>query len=63
MSNYNELKDELARIVEAHYQGGTRINDIRAAIYSVDLMAEQFSAIELLEIAKSMGGEKASPNV
>ena len=41
MSNYNELKDELARIVEAHYQGGTRINDIRAAIYSVDLMAEQ----------------------
>ena len=25
MSNYNELKDELERIVEAHYKGGSMI--------------------------------------
>mgnify|MGYP001590493878 CR=1 FL=1 len=58
---YEKLKNELARVVEAHYQDGTRINDIRAAIYAVDLMAEQFGAIELLEIAKSMRVDKASP--
>ena len=55
--NYEELKAELARVVEAHYRGGTRINDIRAAIMATDLMAEQWGAIELFEIAKSMSAE------
>lgn len=52
--SYENLKKELTQAVQDHYQGGTPINDIRAAIHAADLMAEQFGAIELLEIARSM---------
>ena len=43
--SYENLKKELTAAVQDHYQGGTPINDIRAAIRAADLMAEQFGAI------------------
>jgi len=55
--SYENLKKELATAVQEHYQGGTPINDIRAALHATDLMAEQYGAIELLEIAKSMANK------
>ena len=55
--SYENLKRELTTAVQEHYQGGTPINDIRAALYAADLMAEQFGAIEILEVAKSMSSK------
>lgn len=55
--SYENLKKELTTAVQDHYQGGTPINDIRAAIRAADLMAEQFGAIELVEIARSMANK------
>ena len=55
--SYENLKKELVLAVQEHYQGGTPINDIRAALHAADLMAEQYGAIELLEIAKSMANK------
>ena len=52
--SYENLKKELITIVQEHYQGGTPINDIRAAIHVAYLLAEQFSVFEVMEIAKSM---------
>lgn len=52
--SYENLKTELLDLVEKNYRDGTPINDVRAAIRAVDLMAEQLGAIQLLEIAKSM---------
>lgn len=55
--SYENLKKEITQAVIECYQGGTPINDIRAAIHAADLMAEQYGAIELLEIAKSMANK------
>ena len=44
--------------MQEYYQDGTPINDIRAALYAVDLMAEQFGVIEIFnEVAKSMSAK------
>lgn len=55
--SYENLKKEITQAVQDHYQGGTPINDIRAVLHAADLMAEQYGAIELLEIAKSMASK------
>jgi hypothetical protein len=52
--SYEKLKAALATAVQEHYQSGTPIIDIRAAIHAADLLAEQYAAIELMEIAKSL---------
>lgn len=51
--SYENLKKEITQAVQEHYHGGTPLNDIRAAIHAADLMAEQFGAIEMIEIIKS----------
>ena len=56
--SYETLKSEISKLVETNYQNGMRINDIRAAIHAIDLMVEQWAAIEVLEIAKSMQDEE-----
>ena len=55
--SYENLKRELTTAVQEHYQGGTPINDIRAALHAADLMAEKIGAIEILEVAKSMSSK------
>ena len=55
--SYENLKLELTTAVQEHYQGGTPINDIRAALHAADLMAEKIGAIEILEVAKSMSSK------
>ena len=52
--SYETLKKELIAIIDDHYQNGAPINDIRAAFHAAYLIAEQYGAIELMEIAKSM---------
>lgn len=46
--SYENLKKELTTVVQEHYQGGTLINDIRAAFHAVDLMAEKVLLLDVL---------------
>lgn len=61
--SYGKLKAELADIVQQHYQSGTPLIDIRAALHAADLLAEQLGAFDLWEMAKqSQTNEKENSN-
>lgn len=58
--NFESLKKELHKIVKESYEDGVVIPDIRAAIHAVDLMMEQYSAMEILHLAKRMSDDKSA---
>lgn len=51
--SYEILKKMLGAAVFEHYQNGTPLVDIRAAIHAAGLEAEKLAVLELMEIIRA----------